>query len=279
MLWQIPLGNSNHHNVANNGASRAGLQGQPPRVFLRQRHRAHRQVRRRRRDRAAVRRGRRRAELVPERHLHRRAALHAEPRGRDPEARAACRWPAAARRGTGGSTGTGGTTGRRTTGRAAAPAPAATPPPPTRAQYNFESERAGLGDLGRAADRRRQLDGPRVRWHAFAGGDRQWRCRRRQRRRSSSPATPAGQGRDVPHLGAGGQRLISSLQPFVLQGASGNWAWTGNWRAIVVADGQRLEHDHGDRAGERRARCSQLGVEVATGSSWTGTIYVDSVSW
>ena len=38
VLWQIPLGNSNHKNVWNNGGAARGLQGQPPRVLLRQRH-------------------------------------------------------------------------------------------------------------------------------------------------------------------------------------------------------------------------------------------------
>ena len=59
VLWQIPLGNSNHLNVYNNGARTPGLQGQPSGVLLRrQRRRAHAEVRQRRRDRPVLRRGR-----------------------------------------------------------------------------------------------------------------------------------------------------------------------------------------------------------------------------
>ena len=71
---------------------------------------------------------------------------------------------------------------------------------------------------------------------------------------------------------------ISSLQPFVLQGASGNWTWTGNWRAIssLTANAWNTVQV---TIPANAAALAQLGVEVATNASWTGTVYVDSVGW
>jgi hypothetical protein len=71
---------------------------------------------------------------------------------------------------------------------------------------------------------------------------------------------------------------LASIQPFVLQGASGNWTWTGNWQAassLKTNAWNTLQVTVPANA----APLFQLGVQVATGASWTGTIYVDSVSW
>ena len=71
---------------------------------------------------------------------------------------------------------------------------------------------------------------------------------------------------------------LSSLQPFVLQGASGNWAWTGSWRAISSLTANAW-NTITVTVPSNAQPLFQMGVEVVTGSSWTGTIYVDSVSW
>jgi len=71
---------------------------------------------------------------------------------------------------------------------------------------------------------------------------------------------------------------LSSLQPFALQGASGGWAWTGSWRAASSLTANAW-NTITVTVPANAAALAQLGVEVATSSSWTGTIYVDSVSW
>jgi pimeloyl-ACP methyl ester carboxylesterase len=71
---------------------------------------------------------------------------------------------------------------------------------------------------------------------------------------------------------------ISAVQPFVKEGASGGWRWTGNYKAIsqltvnawnvisvtVPVNAQPLD---------------SLGVEFTTNAAWTGTAYVDAVEW
>ena len=47
----------------------------------------------------------------------------------------------------------------------------------------------------------------------------------------ASPATPAGKVVSF-HVWLPSGSAISAIQPFVLQGASGNWTWTGNWQPI-----------------------------------------------
>ena len=54
--------------------------------------------------------------------------------------------------------------------------------------------------------------------------------KRRRACRGGSPTTPAGRVVSFRVWIPSGSGL-SSIQPFALQGASGNWAWTGTWRA------------------------------------------------
>jgi hypothetical protein len=71
---------------------------------------------------------------------------------------------------------------------------------------------------------------------------------------------------------------LTSVQPFVLQGAAGGWKWTstfktlsqlnlGAWNTFTVT------------VPANAAALSSLGVEVTTSGSYTGTVYVDSVSY
>ena len=128
VLWQIPLGNSNHRNVSNNGGAAQGYKDNRPEYFFGNGTAHLVKFADAGRHRAAVRRRGGRPELVPERHVHRRPALHEEPRRRRPDGgrRAAgdrrrhgrggddgCRRPSGRRRagrrgGRGGTTGTGG---------------------------------------------------------------------------------------------------------------------------------------------------------------------------
>jgi hypothetical protein len=68
------------------------------------------------------------------------------------------------------------------------------------------------------------------------------------------------------------------VQPFLLQNGQGNWAWKGDW------------HSAGDlkpgawsavtlQVPANSAPLAQLGLQFATNAPWTGTIYVDSISW
>lgn len=93
-----------------------------------------------------------------------------------------------------------------------------------------------------------------------------------------SPATPAGKVVTF-HIWIPSASAISALQPFVLQDATGNWTWTGNWQAIGSLNAGAWNTLTVTVPANAALPLAQLGVQVTTGATWTGTLYVDSVSW
>jgi hypothetical protein len=72
---------------------------------------------------------------------------------------------------------------------------------------------------------------------------------------------------------------VTAIQPYVLQGAAGGWAWTGNWRstsALVAGQWNTIQVTVPSTAAVPLA---ELGVQITTGGTWTGAVYVDSVTW
>src|SRR5262249_25029984 len=71
---------------------------------------------------------------------------------------------------------------------------------------------------------------------------------------------------------------VTNVQPYVLQGAGGNWAWTGNLQpmsALKAGAWNTLQVTVPAGA----AALYSLGVEFTTGKTWTGICYVDAVAW
>lgn len=71
---------------------------------------------------------------------------------------------------------------------------------------------------------------------------------------------------------------ISWVQPYVKEGAAGNWRWTattttasqltpGAWNTLTVT----VPPD--------AAAVASIGVQIGVSSSWTGTAYLDAVTW
>jgi hypothetical protein len=271
ILWQIPLGNSNHRNVANDGSARAGYKDNRPEYFF----------------------GNGTAHMAKFADAGVIGLLFGAGAGGQSsypndtytdgqlfmKSRAGAILSAGGvtlatggtTTGSGGTTGTagrGGSTGTGgTTGSGGAPADTA--------QYNFESGTQGWAIsgaplTGAASSTTRAFAGT----HALAvsvGGSGTATVT------VSSPA--AGPGKVVTfHLWVPSGSGISSLQPFALQGASGNWTWTGSWRAISSLTTNAWNTVQ-VTVPANAAPLAQLGVEVATGSSWTGTLYVDAVAW
>jgi hypothetical protein len=266
ILWQIPLGNSNHRNVANDGTARAGYKDNRPEYFF----------------------GNGTAHMAKFAEAGVVGLLFGAGAGGQSsyqndnytdgqlfmKSRAGAILNAGGvtlatgggvtgTGGSGGTTGTGGTTG---SGGASGS---------DSAQYNFESGAQGWAAsgaplTGAASSTTRAFAGT----HALAvsvGGSGTATVT------VSSPA--AGAGKVVTfHLWVPSGSGISSLQPFALQGASGNWTWTGNWRAIssLTANAWNTVQV---TVPANAAPLAQLGVEVASGTSWTGTLYVDAVAW
>jgi len=175
--------------------------------------------------------------------------------------------------GRGGTTGTGGTAG--TGGTGATGGTGGTTPPADGAQYNFESSGQGWAIsgaplTGAASSTARAFAGT----HALAvsvGGNGTAQVA------ASSPLP--GPGKVVTfHVWIPSGSGLASLQPFVLQGASGNWTWTGTWRAASSLTANAWNTIQ-VTVPANAAPLFQLGVQVATSTSWTGTVYVDTISW
>jgi hypothetical protein len=145
------------------------------------------------------------------------------------------------------------------------------------AQYGFESGAQGWSTSGGAltsvaSSNDRAFAGSRslkLDWNGGAGA---------QRALVRTPATPAGATVTFRvYLPAGA--AIASLQPYVLQGSAGGWAWTGAWRgASSLASGQwnTITVQVPTAA---KTPLAELGVELTTSASWTGAVYVDSIAW
>ncbi len=72
---------------------------------------------------------------------------------------------------------------------------------------------------------------------------------------------------------------VSAIQPYVLQDATGNWTWTGNWQAIGSLHTGAWNTLTVTVPSNAVIPLAQLGVAITTDATWTGTLYIDSVSW
>jgi hypothetical protein len=93
----------------------------------------------------------------------------------------------------------------------------------------------------------------------------------------SSPGTPAGKTVSYHVWFPSGSR-ITSIQPYVLQGASGNWTWTGNWKATSSLTANAW-NTITVTVPTNAATLSELGVEFTTDATWSGTAYIDAITW
>jgi hypothetical protein len=66
---------------------------------------------------------------------------------------------------------------------------------------------------------------------------------------------------------------------FIADSRSGGWAWTGNWRAISSLTAGAWNTFTLTLPTNAATPLYRLGVEFATGGAWTGTCYLDSISW
>jgi hypothetical protein len=94
----------------------------------------------------------------------------------------------------------------------------------------------------------------------------------------SGPLAPAG-ATVTFHLWIPANSILSWVQPFVQQGEAGGWTFTGNWESI---DNLRLGAWNTLTVTVPENAVTplhQLGVQYHTTTPWTGTVYVDSASW
>jgi hypothetical protein len=250
VLWQIPLGNSNHKNVPNNGGSAEGYKDNRPEYFF----------------------------SSGTAHIEKFAGsgvvallFGAGAGGQSSyqndtytDGQLFMKSRAGAILNAGGvPIATGGST----------PPP---PPPPSgdTARYNFESSTQGFTNSGSATAVASSAD------RAFAGTNSLKVSLSGSGKGSAvlaSPPIPAGAVVTF-HVWLPTGTAISSVQPYVLQGASGGWAWTGNWQAassLNAGNWNTLTLTVPSNA----AALAQVGVEFGLNGTATTTAYVDSVNF
>ncbi|HWD38500.1 MAG TPA: glycoside hydrolase family 44 protein, partial [Fimbriimonas sp.] len=94
----------------------------------------------------------------------------------------------------------------------------------------------------------------------------------------ASPTTPAGKTVTF-HVWIPSGSQITSIQPYVQQGSGGGWTWTGTWKAIGTLSTNAWNTITVTVPSNAVMPLYQLGVQFTTGATWTGTCYIDSVSW
>ena len=94
----------------------------------------------------------------------------------------------------------------------------------------------------------------------------------------SAPVTPAG-ATVTYHVWIPAGSKIVSVQPYVLQGASGGWAWTGSWTPVANLTANSWNTITVTVPAAAKVPLYTLGVEFATNGAWSGTCYIDSVTW
>jgi len=72
---------------------------------------------------------------------------------------------------------------------------------------------------------------------------------------------------------------VSALQPYVQQGSSGGWQWTGKWVAATSLTSGVWNTVTLPVPAGAVSPLHELGIELFTDATWAGTLYVDSVSW
>jgi hypothetical protein len=265
VLWQIPLGNSNHLNVDNTrNAPREGYQDNRPEYFFGANGAAHR-------EKFA------RSGVI--------ALLFGKGEGRqssytndvytDGQLFMKSRAGAFLKEG-GLAIPSSGAPPRG--GVVTAPSPPPPPPPPQETAFQFESGTQGW-----------KSGGPLIQGvshsttQAFAGR------RSLEVKVAGAPkgmskvyvpgaSVPAGKTVSFRVWLPKGHR-VSAFQPFLLQGAAGGWKWAGSWvEATSLKVGTWNTVTLQVPAGAV-SPFHELGLEIFTEASWKGSLYVDSVSW
>jgi hypothetical protein len=250
LLWQIPVGNSNHLNVYNNGASRQGYKDNRPEYFFGANSTAH---------------------------LEKFASSGV--------------FGLLFGAGAGGQssyqndTYTDGQLFLKSragnflkAGGLAIPGGSSTPPPPPPAtdatDYNFEADAQGWQGSAPVVSVARSTS------QKFAGASSLAVRINGSGSALVSVANPAAKAAQTVtfrvYLPAGA--AISSVQPYVLQGAAGGWRWTGNWQPISALK-TGAWNTLTVQVPADAALLSSLGVQFSTNGAFNGTVYIDSVNF
>jgi hypothetical protein len=99
-----------------------------------------------------------------------------------------------------------------------------------------------------------------------------------QRVYASNPSVAAGQTITF-HVWVPTGSRITSVQPYVLQGSTGGWTWTGNWQSISSMAAGSWKTLTVTVPATAKTPLAEVGVEFTTNGAWSGLVYVDAVTW
>ncbi len=265
MLWQIPLGNSNHLNKANDGTPRAGYKDNRPEYFFGPSRDAHLA---------------KFAEAGVIGLLFGAGASGMSGYANDTytDGQLFMKSRAGAFVNVGGLTlGAGG--GTTTPPTPTSDAGTTTPPPASSdpSQYGFESGVApwtstGAGITSLVASMAKAFAGRasvEVRLSGAAA---------KSNVRVASPATPAGKTVSFRVQCPAGSN-VTAVQPYAQQGAAGGWAYTGAWRAASTLTSGAWNAVTVTVPANAAAPLYELGVELTTSAGAANSCFVDSVAW
>lgn len=254
LLWQIPLGNSNHLNVYNNGGPREGYKDNRPEYFFGTNHTAHLE---------------KFASSGVFGLLFGAGTGGQSSYGNDvyTDGQLFMKSRAGAFLRAGGLA--------IPSGSGSTPPPTTPPPPADATDYNFEAdaqgwERSGAPIASVSRSTAQKYAGASSLAVRISGSG-------SAMARVANPAAKAGDTVTFRIFIPNGARL-ASIQPFVLQGAAGGWRWTGNWQAASALR-QNAWNTITVQVPSNAALLSSLGVEITTSGNYNGTIYIDSVNF
>ncbi|MCE9671247.1 hypothetical protein LY474_25900 [Myxococcus stipitatus] len=72
---------------------------------------------------------------------------------------------------------------------------------------------------------------------------------------------------------------ITAIQPFALEGAASNWRYTGRWTSIGQLQTGAWNTLTVALPANSNAPLYQLGVELTTSGGWTGSLHLDDITW
>jgi hypothetical protein len=94
----------------------------------------------------------------------------------------------------------------------------------------------------------------------------------------SSPTVAAGKTVTF-HVWIPAGSAVSAVQPYVQQGSGGGWTWTGNYQAISNLQTGAWNTLTVTVPSNAVTPLYQLGVQFFTNATWSGTCYIDTISW
>ena len=256
VLWQIPLGNSNHLNVYNNGNPREGYKDNRPEYFFGTNSKAHLE---------------KFASSGVVALMFGAGAGGQSSYGNDQytDGQLFMKSRAGAFLKAGGlaipATGTGGST----------TPPPANPPPSTSGAYNFDTDVQGWVRSGVPITSVARATNP-----VYSGsGSLRVNISGSGSAYVSVPNPKVAAGKTVTfHVYVPSSVKLNFVQPFVLQDASGGWTWTGNYQAATAIK-LGAWNTWTVQVPANASALSSLGVQIGTNGSVSGSVYVDAVTY